>query len=398
MRILMSAYSCEPDAGSEPGAGYAMVLAAASIGRCWVITRQNNVVAVEKALDRVSLPNDVTLIGLDGPSWSLSMKRSLGVHRLYYLYWQRLVRRRARRMISEMGPFDVVHHATMSPYWQPIGVAVVEGGLVVGPLGGGTSTPRPLLRTMSVVPLLYEGARFVTNRLVGLLRRGKLRAAEVVISQNPEMTRVLVRWLSVDPRRIITHPNASDPPLNVSELGNVREPVVLFVGKLVEYKGVLLALEAFRHITYPGSRLVYVGEGPARARIERRARALGIHDRIELRGQLPRDEVLRLMTEASCLLFPSFHDEASFVIAEALSLGLPVVCLDHGGPGAVVRLWPQAPAAAVPPGHPAATARNLAKHVQLFLANPADHPTLRLEPTTSMQAVLNRAYSMAQGE
>jgi glycosyltransferase involved in cell wall biosynthesis len=394
----MSAYSCEPDAGSEPGAGYSMVLAAASIGPCWVITRQNNVVAVEKALDRDFLPNEVTLIGLDGPPWSLAVKRRLGVHRLYYVYWQRLVRRHAQDLIAEVGGFDVVHHATMSPYWQPIGVDAVGGGLVVGPLGGGTSTPRPLLRTMSVVPLLYEGARFVANRMFGLLRRSKLRAADVVISQNPEMTRVLVRWLSVDARRIITHPNASDPPINLSTVESVRQPVALFVGKLVEYKGVLLALEAFRHVIYPGSQLVYVGEGPARARIERRARELGIQDRIEFRGHLPRDEVLRLMSEVSCLLFPSFHDEASFVIAEALSLGLPVVCLDHGGPGAVVRLWPDAPAAAVPPGRPDITARILAKHVQRFLANPAIHPTVRLQPTRSMQAVLTRAYSMARWE
>ena len=375
-----------------------MVVAAASIGRCWVITRQNNVAAVEEALDRDSLPNDVTLIGLDGPSWSLAVKRSLGLHRLYYVYWQRLVKKRAQELIAEVGGFEVVHHATMSPFWQPIGVASVEGGLVVGPLGGGTSTPRPLLRTMSLIPLLHEGARFVANRIFGLLRRRNLRAAEVVISQNPEMTRVLVRWLSVDARRIITHPNASDPPLNFSAVESVRQPVALFVGKLVEYKGVLLALEAFKHISYPGSRLIYVGEGPARARIERRARELGIQDRIEFRGHLPRDEVLRLMSEVSCLLFPSFHDEASFVIAEALSLGLPVVCLDHGGPGAVVRLWPQAPAAAVTPGQPDATARLLAKHVQLFLANPALHPPVRLEPTTTMEAVLNRAYSMARGE
>ncbi len=359
--------------------------------------QQNNVAAVAEALDRDSLPHEVTLIGLDGPSWSLAVKRNLRLHRLYYVYWQRLVRRRARELIAENGRFDVVHHATMSPYWQPIGVAAVEGGLVVGPVGGGTSTPRPLLRTMSVVPLLYDGVRFVANRMFSLLRRRNLRTAEVVISQNPQMTRVLVRWLSVDARRIITHPNASDPPLNLFTLGGVREPVALFVGKLVEYKGVLLALEAFRHVSYPGSRLLYVGEGPARARIERRARELGIEDRIELRGHLPRDEVLRLMTEVSCLLLPSFHDEASFAIAEALSLGLPVVCLDHGGPGAVVRLWPQAPAAAIPPGKPDATARLLAKHVELFLANRAVHPTVRLEATTRMEAVLNKAYSMALG-
>jgi glycosyltransferase involved in cell wall biosynthesis len=398
VRILLSAYSCEPNAGSEPGAGYAIVLAAAAIGPCWVITRQNNVDAVEEALGRDDPEHAVTLIGLDGPRWTLAVKRRLGVHRLYYVYWQRLVSRRAQRLVAEVGGFDVVHHATMSPFWQPIGVANLDGGLVVGPVGGGTSTPFPLLRTMSLVPLLYEVSRFVANRAFGWLRGSKLRAAEVVISQNPVMTRVLVHWLAVDSRRIITHPNASDAPLDLLPGGTQRQPVVLFVGKLVEFKGVLLAVDAFQFVTHPGSQLVFVGAGPARSHIERRARDLGIPERVGFRGQLPRDDVLRLMNEASCLLFPSFHDEAPFVVAEALSLGLPVVCLDQGGTAALVSLWPEAPAAVVTPGQPEATARALARHVQHFLAHPAIHPAVRQKPTTSMQMVLEKAYSMARGE
>jgi glycosyltransferase involved in cell wall biosynthesis len=41
--------------------------------------------------------------------------------------------------------------------------------------------------------------------------------------------------------------------------------------------------------------------------------------------------------EADVLLFPSLHDEASWVVVEALSQGLPVLCLDHGGPPVVAR-------------------------------------------------------------
>jgi glycosyltransferase involved in cell wall biosynthesis len=37
------------------------------------------------------------------------------------------------------------------------------------------------------------------------------------------------------------------------------------------------------------------------------------------------------------LLFPSLHDESPLTVAEALALGLPVLCLDHGGPPVVAR-------------------------------------------------------------
>jgi glycosyltransferase involved in cell wall biosynthesis len=50
-------------------------------------------------------------------------------------------------------------------------------------------------------------------------------------------------------------------------------------------------------------------------------------------GWTPPSRVEELMrSEADVLLFPSIHDEGGFVVAEALAVGLPVVCLARGGP------------------------------------------------------------------
>jgi glycosyltransferase involved in cell wall biosynthesis len=61
-----------------------------------------------------------------------------------------------------------------------------------------------------------------------------------------------------------------------------------------------------------------------------------VDGRVVFLGWSTPDRVRELMREAAdVLLFPSLHDEGGWVIAEALATGLPVVCLDRGGPPAI---------------------------------------------------------------
>ncbi len=102
------------------------------------------------------------------------------------------------------------------------------------------------------------------------------------------------------------------------------------------WKGLALALRALALV--PAWRLVVLGSGPDLPRLRRLARRYAVEDRVEFRAWQPREEVLRCMREESnVLLFPSLHDEAGWVMVEALAVGLPVVCLDHGGPPVVAR-------------------------------------------------------------
>lgn len=74
-----------------------------------------------------------------------------------------------------------------------------------------------------------------------------------------------------------------------------RNPVVILsVGRLVEKKGTDVLLEALARL--PAGlhwRLVHAGGGPLKGALQRRGRALGIGERIEWRGALPQDELLR---------------------------------------------------------------------------------------------------------
>ena len=127
-------------------------------------------------------------------------------------------------------------------------------------------------------------------------------------------------------------PNAIvDAHLPVRVTPSARTPTALFAGELLPLKGVALAIRAIARA--PGWRLLVCGEGRDENRLRQTARRLGVEGRVRFLGQRPRNEVLRLMAEeADIFLFPSLHDEGLMVVAEALTVGLPVVCLDRGGP------------------------------------------------------------------
>jgi glycosyltransferase involved in cell wall biosynthesis len=75
------------------------------------------------------------------------------------------------------------------------------------------------------------------------------------------------------------------------------------------------------------------GDGPENRKLRRVAAELGIEDRVTFAGTVDRETLLdRMRTDFDVLLFPSLHDDCPWVVAEALSAGLPVICVDRGGP------------------------------------------------------------------
>ncbi len=108
---------------------------------------------------------------------------------------------------------------------------------------------------------------------------------------------------------------------------------VITVGRLIAIKGLDLAIRAFANSALPAdAELVLIGDGPWRKRLESLTDQLNLSHRVEFRGTVDRAEVLNAFRQADVLLFPSFEG-AGMVVMEAMACGLPVVALQHGGPG-----------------------------------------------------------------
>lgn len=144
---------------------------------------------------------------------------------------------------------------------------------------------------------------------------------------------------------------------------------VLFVGRLVERKGVAELIEAVRRLPPAlGVRLDVIGDGPERPRLEALVRESGLGERVVLRGRVSAAELRAAYGAADALALPSVLDSRSdteglgVVLLEAMSYGVPVIGSRIGGiPDIVID---GETGLLVPPGDPAALAAALQRLAQ----------------------------------
>jgi glycosyltransferase involved in cell wall biosynthesis len=333
MRIVVFAYACEPGTGSEPGTGWVWARILARLGETWVITRANNRGVIEDALPDLPERERLHFVYVDLPAWARFWKRKQRGLRPYYLLWQTAAVRKARAL-DRTARFDVAWHVTFGNAWLGSLAPLTGLPFAYGPVGGGVGPPWKLMPIFGLRGALYEilraGARS-GGRYLNPFARLAWGHARLILVENEE-TR---DWLPARHReKASIFPNTVIGDMPASRPRSAGPPTALFVGRLVPWKGAALALEAIASLTE--WRLLICGTGRDEARLRRLASRRGLGARVEFLGTLAREEVFRIMQEeADVLAFPSLHDEGGYVVAEALACGLPVVCLDRGGPPAI---------------------------------------------------------------
>jgi glycosyltransferase involved in cell wall biosynthesis len=367
VRVLVSAYACEPGKGSEPEAGWMWSLAAAREHDVVVLTRANNRPPIEAALagEEGRRPS---FVYLDLPAWARFWKRGpLGV-RLYYVAWQVLAARAARRLQRERG-FDVVHHLTFANLWLPALACLAGPPFVLGPVGGGQAVPRALYPAIGVRGVALELLLLGAKRLARFspLTRTAWRRAAVILVNNEETRQALPRRHRV---KAILRPHACVG----KEVTRVERPTgrktsdALYAGRLHRFKGISLAIRAIEEL--PEWQLIVAGTGPDERRLRRLAERSRAADRIHFVGWLRRDELWQRLARSCAFVFPSLKEGSPFAVVEAEALGVPVVALDVSGAAALARR-PGSTIALVEPRSPLETAEGLAEALRGVVTRPA---------------------------
>jgi glycosyltransferase involved in cell wall biosynthesis len=334
LRIVAFAYACEPGEGSEPGAGWIWARMLARLGETWVITRANNQILIDAELPHIPEADRLHFVYTDLPPALRFWKRGRGAILPYYVLWQFSALREARRLQRDIH-FDLVWHLTLANGWLGSTGALVGPPFVYGPVGGGATVPWSMVPVLGPRGIAEEGLRLLVRavgRYLSPLSRLAWNRARLILVQNRD-TR---SWM---PRRhrakieVFPHVVLSGDQIDRRSSKPSLRPLTtaLFAGRLLGWKGVTLAIRAISLLD--GWTLLICGSGPDELRLKRLSQRLGVQERVRFLGRVPRERLLRLMeAEAGVLLFPSLRDEAGWVVVEALSRGMPVICLESGGP------------------------------------------------------------------
>ncbi|EME25327.1 MULTISPECIES: glycosyltransferase family 4 protein [Rhodococcus] len=317
-RLLMTAYACDPNQGSESGAGWALLSAASELCESiTVVTRSGEAPALESECEQLGCEVRVVRIATLPAEEAGSYGR--------YLRWLWHTSLFVRR---EAANFDVLHHATFASDWLPPPVLFGGAGgvrLVWGPAGGNTYPPMRLAKRIGMRYLASTVVRTCSTKAVRSLTHIFMSGrVDTFIAMNSDSGRGAPRA-----RNVVVQPNCVLGYDGIEKQAVPRpKRRLLFVGRLLQYKGIDLILDALEQLGTEWS-MTFVGEGPARGRIEKSLPYR--RGQITLRGWRDRSEVVGEMGASSALLFPSMHDSGGWVAAEAAAVGLPVVCLDLGG-------------------------------------------------------------------
>lgn len=346
LRILLIAEQCDPRGMSVPLLGYRFTEQICRFADVTLVTREKYLAAIqEKGIHADIISANPSKIA-EKYSQFLSrytLKKQLNwplLHALKYPLYVEFNRFVYRQFVGAVkrGEFDLVHAVTpMIPrYPIKLAQACIDTPFIIGPVNGGLSFPQGF----SAIKRKEYGHFNFLRSLVHLLPGYKqtYQNASLVLMGSRDTEQMLQESLKLSPSRLQWFPENGIPlsTVRAEARQRVHSPLrILFVGRLVAYKGVHLLIEAIHRLTTP-VHLTIVGEGPERERLEHLAEAKHLKEFVHFTGWISQEETQRYYEEADLFCFPSVREFGGAVVMEALAAALPCIVADHGGIGETV--------------------------------------------------------------
>ncbi len=154
------------------------------------------------------------------------------------------------------------------------------------------------------------------------------------------MKRILVENYKINPKKIEVIYNAASfssenaRPENVREKYNLEnEPIIFFLGRLTEQKGIEYLIYAAKKILkkFPDTKILISGQGYLLESLKKFSRILGIEDSIIFTGFLPPEELKDYYSAADVFVSPSIYEPFGITILEAMECETPVIVTENTG-------------------------------------------------------------------
>ncbi|HUV70449.1 MAG TPA: glycosyltransferase, partial [Terracidiphilus sp.] len=346
LQILAAAYACDPTKGSESGVGWGWVTAMAAEHDITVLTADYNKSNIEeyRRQNQTSLSSNPRFIYVRNRPWHYrpsgmwpAIENSIAkpLMNIAYQDWLNCAFKDAQDEICK-SRYDLLHLITYVGWRFPGTFYRLGIPFVWGPIGGMRNTQWRLLPILGFKGAVYYGARNLINSLQLILLRGPRRALlaadKGVIAATSEIQEELRSRFNVESSVICEvgppHFNTHSPtPRGDGELLRI-----CWSGQHLPGKALPLLLRAAARLTKDFEYTIEIlGDGPCNRSWRSLASKLNIAQRCHWHGWLPRDQSLSVMKESHVFVITSLKDLTSTVAVEALSLGLPIVSLDHCG-------------------------------------------------------------------
>ena len=368
MKILVTAYACQPGAGSEPGHGWNYPSGLAKRGHevhALVPSRWREGVEDELRLRPIE---DLTFHFVGERDWPMRMGWTAGSTLRYFLWqWDCA---RAAAALDRDHDFDILHHVSYGTLLGGSFLWRVGKPFVFGPVGGGQTAP-PGFAAYFGRFWPTEALRTFTVKVLWRLDWPALRAvrvAAVVLASNRE-TAVLAGRMGA--RRVESMLDVYLPDQVIPAGPQIRDPHapirLLWVGRMLGRKAMRLTVEAVDRVPNDVPiELEMIGGGPLEGEFKRWLSSVERTHPVHLRGTLPCQAVHEAYDRADVFIFTSLRDTVGIQVLEAMAHALPVITLNHQG---AAELVPEAAGIKVAVTSPEGVAQQVAAAIERLAAS-----------------------------
>lgn len=332
-KILLSAYACEPNKGSEPEVGWQWAVNIAKKHEVWILTKENNSKTIEeyRKTSPYEIPWDnMHFVYVHLPKWLVFWKRGNRGIRLYYYLWAKKAYVISKEL-QKKEKFDIVHSVTFVSLTQPCFLYKLEAPFV-WTVAGGENISKVIGYKMAFKEKLYEFIRDIGQLKAKHSHRIRvaIKKSSLILATTEETARLIPK--EYHDKVVITSAIGIDKVRPIKKQSNNGEVKVLLSGKFVYLKGVRLGIDAILKIIdrYDKIQFTILGNGPYKNEYKQKCEKY-IGGKIRFVDRVPHEKIAEFYREHDFLINTALRDSGCLVAMEAMSIGLPIVCLNSGG-------------------------------------------------------------------
>lgn len=328
MKVLIQAYACSPDWGSEPGVGWNYALELAKNCQVHVIAEKRYEESINSYLEKES--NDNLFFHFLAHSFlELKLLKSELTYYVGYRLWQRRAFLLGKELHS-FHNFDLTHVLTYIGFRTPGYFWKLPVPCVWGPVGGAQNYPWNCLGGLTVSGVIRESCRNIINLVqsrMSIHYRNALKRSSIFVATEQTGAFLKLYGKKVVP---VTGCRAEEIAAKPKSF-NKGEPLkMLWSGLHLERKRLDLLLTALKDASFD-FKLTVLGEGQLTSKWKKMALDYGLAGKTVFKGKVDHDEAMKMLHHADVFVFTSLRETSATVILESLCRGLPVVALAMNG-------------------------------------------------------------------
>jgi glycosyltransferase involved in cell wall biosynthesis len=352
LKVLLIIEQCNPEWASVPLEGYNYYQEISQLVDATLVTHERN----RSALDKIAKQQKIIYISESNftkqyynfiekitskgrINWPLKHALTYPI----YAEFDRKVYQQFKHQVRNQY-YDIVHVLTpmMPRYPAKIIRACQDIPFLLGPVNGGVPFPEGFQEIAKQESAGYNFLRAIGRSLIpGYV--ATYQKADRILAGSTYTLKMLQDLFQIPDTRIsLFYENGILKEFLTQEkkANNDRDKInLLFVGRLVPYKGADMLVEAIAKLDEnfrEKIQLNILGDGSEKSNLEAKVRELNLDSVINFIGWVKQQETLAYYQQSDLFCFPSIREFGGAVVLEAMACGLPCIVVNNGGIGEYV--------------------------------------------------------------